>query len=341
MVLDVDDHLHLQYPFFSIIIPLYNSERYIEDCINSVAMQTFYSVEIIVVDDGSTDNSFNICAQLRSKFDNIYLYKQPNSGPFNARLNGIKHAKGVFLLFVDSDDMLHPMVLKELYDVIKNTNSDIVLFNLSNREDYSIPSIKYPFKHGEVFFGDRKKILYNLICSSTFLNNLATKCIKRNLINKEDLKPVNHFYNGEDLYFFIPLVTRAEKVIFINGIYYYYRLNQYSTTHNYNKYYYYSIKRMHQRCINYSKRWKTETSALKKASKSCINSLIQILRSQLSDAECMEELKKIYEDSFFQECIKHKPLDSTKREHFVYSVVKFGQFRENMLILRLMRLIMK
>ena len=103
---------HNKAPFFSIVIPLYNCEQYISDCIESIINQTYKNFEIIVVDDGSTDNSYEICHNIQQKYSELHVFRQQNSGTYNARLNGIRQSKGRYFLFVDSDDMIREDTLE-------------------------------------------------------------------------------------------------------------------------------------------------------------------------------------------------------------------------------------
>ena len=96
---------------FSIIIPFYNCEMYIAKCIDSALNQTYKNFEIILIDDGSTDGSLIIVEKYKNSFNNIILFSQENSGPFEARLFGANQAHGEYLLFVDADDELHPDAL--------------------------------------------------------------------------------------------------------------------------------------------------------------------------------------------------------------------------------------
>lgn len=108
----------------SIIIPVYNVERYIERCLESVFNQTFKNSEVIIVNDGSTDKSMDIVKHYKEK---CLIINQENSGLSSARNKGLEYATGDFILFIDSDDYIHPSMVKDMYDVIVSTQSDIVI----------------------------------------------------------------------------------------------------------------------------------------------------------------------------------------------------------------------
>lgn len=91
----------------SIIVPVYNVQEYIKDCINSIICQTYKELEIILVDDGSSDNSLQICKDMAQKDNRIVVLSQLNSGVVNARKNGVNRATGKYIMFVDSDDYVN------------------------------------------------------------------------------------------------------------------------------------------------------------------------------------------------------------------------------------------
>lgn len=118
----------IQKNMISIIIPIYNASSFISKCIDSLILQTYKNLEIILVDDGSTDNSYAICEKYRIKDDRIYLYKKNNGGLSDARNYGLKHIHGEYIMFVDADDWIDLNTCEVLMNVINLTHSDIVMF---------------------------------------------------------------------------------------------------------------------------------------------------------------------------------------------------------------------
>ena len=109
----------------SIIVPVYNVERYLDKCIQSILKQTFYDFEVILVDDGSTDNSGKICDKYGKLDSRVKVIHKKNGGLSSARNKGIEVAKGNFIAFIDSDDYIHNQMLEILYKGINQNNSDI------------------------------------------------------------------------------------------------------------------------------------------------------------------------------------------------------------------------
>jgi glycosyltransferase involved in cell wall biosynthesis len=116
-------------PKVSIIIPVFNSERYLPQCIESVLGQTFEDIEIICVDDGSTDNSFNILNKYAIKEKRIKLLTQKNAGQGAARNTALKQAQGEYIYFLDSDDYIDSTLIEECIKTIEDTHADLVCFN--------------------------------------------------------------------------------------------------------------------------------------------------------------------------------------------------------------------
>lgn len=134
-------------PSISVIIPAYNCEEYLETCVDSVLKQTFTDFEIILVDDGSPDNSGKICDGLAVKHNRITVLHQENQGQAAARNNGVKIARGEWLHFVDCDDTLHPRMLEALYNAV--TKNGVKLALCSAVQDEKVPDDFYSDKKNE------------------------------------------------------------------------------------------------------------------------------------------------------------------------------------------------
>ena len=116
-------------PYFSVILPVYNVENYLERCVRSVESQSFPDYELILVDDGATDASGRICDDLAAQYDNITVVHKENGGLSSARNAGLKLAKGEYIWFVDSDDWIEPDALLQLYELTAAQKPELVKFN--------------------------------------------------------------------------------------------------------------------------------------------------------------------------------------------------------------------
>ncbi len=126
----------------SIIIPVYNTAKYIENCINSLINQTFKDIEIICINDGSTDGSFEILKQLEQQDNRIVLLNQKNSGPAAARNNGLRHAKGQYIMFCDSDDSYMPSMCEKMLQKIQQYAYDMVMCDCNINIDGNVERAK-------------------------------------------------------------------------------------------------------------------------------------------------------------------------------------------------------
>lgn len=115
----------------SVIVPVYNAEEYLNECIDSLINQTISPLEIILLNDGSKDNSGKICDEYAEKYDNIVVRHLENGGPSRARNIGLSIARGEFVGFVDSDDFVKENMFELLYNEIQKNNSDMVISSIS------------------------------------------------------------------------------------------------------------------------------------------------------------------------------------------------------------------
>ena len=114
----------------SVIVPIYNTEIYLKECLNSVINQTLKDIEIICINDGSTDNSLKILEYFAKIDKRVTIFSQKNKGQGSARNLGLKHAKGEYICFVDSDDVLKPNELEDTYNISSKKSLDFLIFKL-------------------------------------------------------------------------------------------------------------------------------------------------------------------------------------------------------------------
>jgi len=215
---------------FSIIIPMYNSEKYIQKCIFSVLNQTYSNYEIIIVNDGSTDNSRKIVETIQKKENKIFIINQSNHGLLFTRRIGIANAKGEYIVFLDSDDTLVGNALMEIYNTILSNNADLILYKFQkiNEKDVFIEKQVHPLENANY---TKDQLLY-IFFSTASLNNIWGKCIKTSLIKKDilDYFSIGSLNMAEDRLQSIFPLFKAEKIFFLNGTLYNYRINNESLT---------------------------------------------------------------------------------------------------------------
>ena len=214
--------------FFSILVPVYNAEPYLRDCLDSVLRQSEQDFELVLVNDGSVDNGGMICDRYRALHpDRVKVLHHPNRGLILARRAAIHAAEGEYCIFLDADDSLEPGALDTIRGIIEKEHTDIVIFNFYNRyePEFTTTVAEDVFADGSIFSGEGKKTVYNEMIASWRLNNLCTKAIKTSLV-KEDDTPYDDFADNphtEDLLQSLYPVTHAEKIVYCSAPLYNYR----------------------------------------------------------------------------------------------------------------------
>lgn len=210
----------------SIIVPVYNIEQFIEEGIRSLLGQTLESIEIIAVDDGSTDRTGNILDQLEQETpDKLKVFHIPNGGTGNARNFGMQKASGKYIGFMDGDDWTHPDMYRQLYLQAEKGN-DIVVCNCIRKyfaEDHHVNVIK-------AYQGKIPLSMEDFIKYAYFSAAPCNKLFRRDLIEKSGLEYPKIPY--EDVSFIPALITYASKIKYLDADLYYYRIREGSITSN-------------------------------------------------------------------------------------------------------------
>ncbi|MBR3299598.1 MAG: glycosyltransferase family 2 protein [Clostridia bacterium] len=224
---------------FSIIIPVYKIENYIRQCVHSILVQTMPDFELILVDDGSPDNSPSICDELAGTDDRIKVIHKLNGGPASARQAGAEIAAGDYICCVDGDDFVHPDYLLEMSAVIDANDPDVVCLGYEYYCDgdkvLSAPKDIYPFCREGYY--ERKQleetIFPKLVLDPKgvyFLPSLCAKAIRRDIFITCHCRVDPSIRMGEDGACSIPAIMRASSLFIIKKNYYYYRVNESSLT---------------------------------------------------------------------------------------------------------------
>lgn len=213
---------------FSVVIPAYNSEKYISEAIESIINQEYEEWELIIVDDGSTDNSGAICDRYALRDGRIKVIHTENSGEYVSRINGMRAAAGEYILGCDADDYLAPDCLKTLNKIIEKTGVDVVIYKFSTFGEAE-GQAEIPFR-SECVFSAVENIL--TVLNSTN-HSLCNKAIRSTAVKKaiEDAIP-QRFDICADYALIIPILCNTKNAICIDKILYYYRIYESSMSHN-------------------------------------------------------------------------------------------------------------
>lgn len=203
-------------PLISIIVPVYNCEKYIHKCVKSILTQSYKNIELILVNDGSTDNSLVVCYEYMKSDDRVKVIDKENGGPASARNTGIRESQGEYLAFVDSDDYLDGQYIEYLYSIIKKNGADIASCGFADESEHT--HMQYPIQKFETE-------VFNFISDYDIKKHIPFVCwhilfdstiIKENNINfNEDI------FFMEDYVFNVRCFLKSNRIVVTSNILYY------------------------------------------------------------------------------------------------------------------------
>ena len=225
---------------FSVLIPVYNIEKFLPECLDSLCQQMYKDFEVILIDDGSTDLSAKICDDFCEKYEYAKVIHKKNEGLISARREAIKNARGEYYIFCDSDDFLEKDALHELDKIIKKDNPDLILYNAyTYNNGQKATFFNNVFKEGMI---ENKEKIYNKLLLEYSINAIWLKAVKKSIIDIEkDYKKFYKYNFGEDLLQTIPLVKKAKRIYYLNKALYNYRIES-GMMRKYSSNYYWSYR---------------------------------------------------------------------------------------------------
>lgn len=217
----------------SVIIPVYNTEKYLEKCVDSILRQTEVSLEIILVDDGSTDASANICEAYAKEHQNVKAIHIRNSGPATAKNEGLKLATGNYIALTDSDDKMEPLMLHKMISAGYKHDADIICCNYKqideqgNVSHLNSTNMQYVLNHEEglIHFFSKDKIY----------SQCWTKLYKRQMLIDHHIENYPGLRTDEDFIFNIRAFTKAKTTVIVDEPLYEYTHRENSLAHAYFK----------------------------------------------------------------------------------------------------------
>ena len=295
----------------SVIVPVYNIEPYVLDCLESIAAQTYSNLECIIVDDGSTDSSGKICDRFCCRDNRFQVIHQENSGLGPARNTGFIHARGKYVMFIDGDDMLTRDALETTHKCIESGPYDVFIFGFV-RTDITGKMIEpldetpgIQVLSGEeaariMFFGPSyEKTVFVHVCGKLFVKSFLDGLFAK------------HFYAGEDLHFVFRFFQRRPRVLYQDKKLYLWRQRPDSITHiNKAKQQYWSFLALKDLEMYLSDDSDFRSFYLRKACRSMI-----LTRFHLSGSD--------YYPSFLEEC--HALKKSIQKEYLINAKIPFTE----------------
>jgi len=222
-------------PLVSVIIPVYNVEKYIHECMESVLAQSYRVIEIFVIIDGSQDRSESIVREYMAIDERVNILSRKNEGLLSTRIDGIKMCKGEYLMFIDSDDWVDVNIVGLLVSTACETGADIVRCGIM-KEDIGKDKrwvLENPFHHNQLIkhrqFND---MIYPLFVDKLILNNVWGQLIKKEILNIPYIDSLIRNINfAEDLYINLAIYKTVHSVYFLNEPLYHYRHNSEGLSH--------------------------------------------------------------------------------------------------------------
>lgn len=213
----------------SVIVPIYNIEKYLNQCLESICNQSYNNLEIILVDDGSIDNSDKICDEFALKDTRIKVIHKINEGVVRARKTGLAAAKGRYIGYVDGDDWIEPNMFERLYEVVSRENVDVAMCGRYEDTGNSSRAVYHGFPEGRY---DKhkmlKKVYPNMIVNGEFFEwglfpGVWDKLFRKEILEKYQMEVDERLTMGEDAACVYPCLLNANSIYILNECLYHYR----------------------------------------------------------------------------------------------------------------------
>lgn len=211
----------------SLLVPVYNSEKYLRQCLDSIVNQTYKDLQLVIVDDGSTDSSLAICMEYAGRYDFIEVYHQENAGVAAARNALLDKAKGDYTIFIDSDDWLEPDMIDGLLHYIAEHDLDIAICGSVSEYNDNVTTVdtSYCFP----LIDNREDAVKKFILHKELNGSLCNKLVKTSLLH--NLRFAKDIWYGEDALMMWQVLQRVNRIGSVPTPYYHYRMNDASISH--------------------------------------------------------------------------------------------------------------
>lgn len=302
----------------SIIIPMYNSSKYLHELFSTLSSFDPEYTEIIIIDDGSNDDTFAECIKFKNGKENVSVYHHENNGVSFSRNFGIDKAKGKYIMFLDSDDLLENKWEEVLKIILcKNWDEDMLIFSNSCVDHYP----------------DKKDLIDSIVGISTKYSDCYLQTPWSKIYNRDFLKENSILFNkkvihGEDALFNIECIIYSKKVKMINNSFYKYRINNGSVTHNYNQYFLNSnVIYLNELALMLKKSNLFDNETIDEYIAYSYQNSIYILVGKISKIKSLAEAKKVIDDFYSSKFYKsHFKLGTSsylnKKKRIIYLIIK-------------------
>lgn len=305
----------------SIIIPVYNTEKYLEECLDSVLSQSYKNLEIIIVNDGSTDGSPKILENYKKRDSRIVILHQKNQGLLHARKSGVLASTGTYIIMLDSDDYMLEDEVWNAYQTIKKYQADLVKFRFQFIPEHRNSSFMTESTDDLIFSGNKKREWYHKFLTTDLLNPVWNQIFHRKLydLNSDIFEKRTNL--GEDVLQNLFLYDQAEKIVFSSFLGTAYRYNPNSITKKK------SVEQFRNNLMDlktnvyytsfYIKKWKLENIIGDYSYRMLFKIAEQIqnlfLYTKISKSDFLFLLETLFEDEVFLNLLNHCKNFSVKR----------------------------
>lgn len=224
-------------PLVSVIIPVYNTEKFLHKCINSVLTQTLKDIEVLLINDGSTDDSGKICNEYAHKDKRVHVMHIQNQGVSHARNKGLEAAKGKYISFVDSDDWIDADMIEVLYQLIQTSHADLSTCGYVIEDENG--NIIYKINEESTYILNKWDALSSLFDDKyyRYKGNLWDKLYNKDIIERNRLRFNEQIYYNEDRLFIFQYLNFCYSATYITIPYYHYIMRSSSAMNSYQKTY--------------------------------------------------------------------------------------------------------
>lgn len=330
-------------PKISVIVPVYNKSDYLEQCIDSILLQTYEKLELLLIDDGSTDGSGEICDRYADTDERVLAFHQKNAGPTAAVVNGMKEASGAYYLFIDSDDYISEDMLQKMAGCLIGQKGEIVCCNhVLEKQKKTIP-VTMPLKPG-IYEGNKlqKEIKDELIGNENRIITMS-RCMK--LCEKSVFEGNEKYYDttlrmGDDFNLIYPALLNAKRIVIMEqALFYHYRYVEDSIVHSYDGQLADNIERWYQAILRIIRDKNIEQGEERLLREYCYMMLF-VMKNELRnpDKNYRQKIQEIFRRRQVQERIETTPVAIARRSN---ALLYLGMRSPNPTLLGILRMIMK
>lgn len=330
-------------PLISVIVPVYNKETYLRECVDSILEQTFRRFEVILVDDESTDKSGAICDEFGRADVRVRVIHQKNGGPTAACAAGMKAATAGYYMFVDSDDYLEPETLKQMADRLAGVPGEIVCCDHVVEKQHGTEWVKSGAAPG-IYEGDklREQIKARLIGEEKKVIPLS-RCMK--LCEKSLFEGNERFYDyslrfGDDTNLMYPAFLGSSRVVVMkDAFYYHYRYVDGSLVHGYDERLFVGVARLMEALKRTAEEKKAPDAAGAVAREHCYM-LMYVMKNELRapGKDYRKRIQSIFRDEQIKTMLHNTPISVTERAN---RLLYMGMIYPGGVLLRVLRLILR